>query len=259
MQNSENISRKEVHPLVRTRLKVVIPASGVGTRFGAALPKQFLELKGEPILRRTIAAFAQMDMIDEIAVAVPTGYAKMVEGYGFNKVRHIVEGEANRAASVYKALKRLPKDTEIVLIHDGVRPFVTAELIQTVADAVKKHGAAIACTPVTDTIKQAAPAMQIEKTLDRNQLWRAQTPQGFTYDIIMQAYRQAEKNGILHQATDDSALVERLGIPVYIVPSSPRNIKITTAEDLAVAEAFLSSVGATTCHPHLPTTYWRTT
>ncbi|MCL1787153.1 MAG: 2-C-methyl-D-erythritol 4-phosphate cytidylyltransferase [Defluviitaleaceae bacterium] len=233
MQHSKNIG-----------CKVVIPASGIGARFGAALPKQFLPLQGEPILKRTIAAFEAMDMVDEIALAVPPGYAHMVAAYGFAKVRHIVEGGKDRAHSVYQALLRLPKDTDVVLIHDGVRPFVTADLVQAVASAAKQYGAAIACTPVTDTIKQAGAAapMQIQKTLDRSVLWRAQTPQGFTYDVIVEAYRQGEKSGILHQATDDSALVERLGMPVYIVPGSPRNIKITTAEDMAIATAFLEDL-----------------
>jgi len=250
-------------------IKVIIPASGIGTRFGSDTPKQFVALKGEPILKRTISAFQHLAIVDEIVVAVPQGYVQTVIGYGFDKVRHVVEGGKDRASSVYAALKCLPIDTHIVLIHDGVRPFVTCALVQTVVKTVKQHGAAVACTPVTDTIKQskkAAPPLskgsvagihslrnggvwgsaplepnhQIEATLDRTRLWRAQTPQGFTYNIIMKAYRQAEKDGILHQATDDSALVERLGIPVYIVPSSPRNIKITTAEDLMIAEAFLN-------------------
>ena len=238
-------------------IKVVIPASGIGMRFGADIPKQFIELNGEPILKRTISAFHNLDIVDEIVVAVPQGYVNSVEDYGFDKIHHIVEGGQSRAASVYSALKCLPNDTDIVFIHDGVRPFVTCALVQSVANAVNQYGAAIACAPVTDTIKRAlksgsrrafrteqfprgGQSCEIKATLDRSQLWSAQTPQGFTYNIIMQAYQQAEQNGTLHQATDDSALVEVLGIPVYIVPSSPRNIKITTAEDLLIAEAFLN-------------------
>ena len=221
-------------------INVVIPASGVGARFGADRPKQFVELAGQPILKRAIMAFAQLDIVDQIAVAVPAGYAQTVAAYGIDKVRHIVEGGKDRAASVFEALKRLPKETETVLIHDGVRPLVTADLINAVAAAAKAYGAAIACTPVTDTIKEAGPGMEIKNTVDRSRLWRAQTPQGFTYGAILGAYEQGEKDGVLRQATDDSALVERLGTPVFIVPGSPRNIKITTAEDLIIAEAFLS-------------------
>ena len=221
-------------------IKIVIPASGVGARFGAGIPKQFTELKGEPILKRTISAFQCLDFVDEIAVAVPQGYAQTVASYGFDKVRHIIEGGENRASSVYAALKMLPADTEIVLIHDGVRPLVTDRLVQAVADAVKQHGAAIACAPVTDTIKQTNQNSKITATLDRNQLWSAQTPQGFTYSLIMEAFAQAEKDGVLAHVTDDSALAERLDIPVYVVRSSPANIKITTPEDLVIAKAMLA-------------------
>ena len=223
-------------------IKVIIPASGVGTRMGANVPKQFLELNGEPILKHTIAAFQNMDIVDEIIVTVPDGYVQTVTNYDFGKVCQVLDGGhcQTRADSVKLALDMLPADTDIVLIHDGVRPFVTCELVQAVAQAVKTHGAAVACAPVTDTIKKACSSF-ISETIDRSQLWSAQTPQGFTYDLIIRAYRQAEKDGILHQATDDSMLAERLGMPVYVVPSSAKNIKITTAEDLIIAEALLSS------------------
>jgi len=220
-------------------IKVIIPASGAGTRLGASMPKQFLELKGEHILKRTISIFQQMEEIDEIAVAVPNGYTHTVENYGLTKTRYIVEGGTSRADSVYAALKLLPNDTSIVLIHDGVRPFATPQLVRDVIEAVKKHGAAIPCVCVTDTIKQTDTTGKIIATPDRTNLWRAQTPQGFTYEIITKAYLQAEKDGILYHATDDSALVEHMGIPVYVVPSDAKNIKITTAEDLAVGRTFL--------------------
>ena len=225
-------------------IKVIIPASGAGARFGASIPKQFCELNGIPILKRTIAAFDCMDeIVDEIVVAVPQGYVQTVADYGFERVRHIVEGGETRVYSVYSALKILPPDAQIVLIHDGVRPFVTEDIVHAVVDAVKKHGAAVACAPVTDTIKSAAVSGKIESTLDRSQLWSAQTPQGFTYDIILKAYQQAEKDGILSQVTDDSALAERMGVPVFVVPSSPGNKKITTMHDMAVAEALLARGG----------------
>jgi len=221
-------------------ISVVIPASGVGARLGASVPKQFLELGGVPILRRTIAAFEQMDIVENIAVAVPRGYTQTVASYGFLKLRHIVEGGTDRTASVYAALKALPPTSNIVLIHDAVRPFVDLPLVKAVAEAAKVHGAAIACTPVTDTIKQADTSGKITVTLDRSQLWQAQTPQGFTYDIIKCAHAQAQKDEI--SGTDDSLLVERLGLPVYIVPSSPRNIKITTPEDMVIARGLLNGV-----------------
>ena len=231
-------------------INVVIPASGVGSRFGADVPKQFLELKGEPILKRTISAFQNLDMIDEIAVAVAPEYAQMVENFGFNKVRHIVEGGQDRASSVYAALKCLPKNTGIVLIHDGVRPFVTRSLTQAVVVAVKQHGAAVACTPVTDTVKKIDSDKKITETIDRSLLWSAQTPQGFTYDIIMKAYQMAEQDDILGQITDDSALVERMGIPVYAVRSDYLNMKITTKTDLIIAEAYMGITDNFNDHPY---------
>jgi len=222
-------------------ISVVIPASGAGTRFGANIPKQFLDLNGQQILQHTISIFQNISIVDEIAVAVPEGYGHEVENYGFSKVKHIVDGGESRAHSVFTSLKKLHSDTKIVLIHDGVRPFVTEELIDAIIQATKTNGAAIACIPVTDTIKKANSSGKIIETLDRNQLWSVQTPQGFTYDIIMKAYKQAEKDGALGQTTDDSALVERLQIPVSIVPSSASNIKITTSEDLKIAKAFIGA------------------
>ena len=217
---------------------------------GADVPKQFLMLKDRHILQRTISVFQNISLVDEIIVAVPDGYAQTVAGYGFDKVSNIVEGGKSRADSVYAALKTLLQDTEIVLIHDGVRPFVTEELVQAVVDAAKTYGAAVACAPITDTIKSVqtcnspatlVPHAFISATLDRNQLYSAQTPQGFTYDIIKRAYQQGEKDGILNQTTDDSNLVERLGLPVVIVPSNPKNIKITTATDMAIATVLLET------------------
>jgi len=220
-------------------ISVIIPASGAGLRFGAVKPKQFLDLKGRQILWHTISVFQNINEVDEIAVAVPQGYASEVEHYGFNKVKHIVEGGESRAHSVFTALKKLSPHTKTVLIHDGVRPFVTEDIIKSVATQAKIYGAAIACIPITDTIKKAGPQGKITETLDRNQLWSVQTPQGFTYDIITNAYYQAEKDGTLAQVTDDSSLVERLKIPVHIVHGSPRNIKITTSTDFHIAETFI--------------------
>jgi len=222
------------------KIKVVIPASGSGQRFGGDVPKQFLEMGGEPILKYTLSIFDELDIVDEIAVTVPAGYSGHVESYGIKKLRHIVAGKENRAASIYEALKcyATTNPDSIILIHDGIRPLVTGELIRNVAAASRKYGAAIACTPVTDTIKEVGESGKIISTPDRRTLWRAQTPQGFTYGVIKRAYDLAEADDCLGQATDDSVLVERLGIPVYIVRGSETNIKITTPSDLQIATAF---------------------
>jgi len=219
------------------QIKVVIPASGKGIRLGGKIPKQFQLLGGLPILFRTIDAFQKHEMVTEIVLAVPSEYVQEVKGYGFEKVLHVVEGGICRVSSVNNALQVISKGG-IVLIHDGARPFVSAETITAVATVANKYGAAVACTPVTDTIKEVSSTGtgQIISTPNRNNLWRAQTPQGFTYDLIMQAQQDFEN---IENITDDSTLVERLGKPVYIVKDSPRNMKITTPEDLIIAEAFL--------------------
>ena len=220
-------------------ISVVIPASGMGIRMGASKPKQFMQLDGMDILQRTISVFEQMDIVDTIVVAVQPCYMQTIANYGFAKLQ-IVQGGESRAASVYSALLALPQNTDVVLIHDGVRPFVTLQTVRDVTDAVKKYGAAIACTPVTNTIKQTKNGNCIESTPDRHNLWNALTPQGFTYNLILQAYKQGATDNILHTVTDDSTLVERLDVPVFVVPSCSRNIKITTAEDLQLAKLLLN-------------------
>ena len=225
-------------------IKVIIAASGTGTRMGGDKPKQFQLLNKVPVLKHTISAFNSIEYVSEIAVAVPMGYIKSVNNYGFEKVRHIVEGGNSRAESIYKALQCLSsaENNQIILIHDGARPLISHETIILVAEATAKHHAAIACAPVTDTIKTVDTTGKITSTPNRNNLWRAQTPQGFTYEIISKAYEQGEKDGILSNATDDSALVERLNIPVYTVPSPNSNIKITTPEDMIIAQSLLKEV-----------------
>ena len=232
---------------------VIIAASGSGTRLGGDVPKQFQLLAGKPVLAHTLGAFDRLDIVCEIIVAVPAGYEQhtwdMVAGQGFKKVRAVVPGGENRAASIYAALKELgggavnrgpaEDDPKVVLIHDGVRPFVSEAQIRAVAGAAKAHTAAISGTPLTDTLKEVDDNAQVLSTPDRKRYWRVQTPQGFTYDVIMRAYAQGEKDGIFPQATDDSMLVERLGIPVKMVEGDPGNIKITNPSDMALSEIFL--------------------
>ena len=231
----------------------IIAAGGSGKRLGGDIPKQFQLLAGRPVLAHTIGAFDRLDIIGGIVVAVPAGYrqhtSEIVAGQGFKKVRVVTEGGTNRAASIYAALKALQSgnghretpggEPGIVLIHDGVRPFVSETQIRAVAQAAKTHTAAISGTPLTDTLKEVSESAQVLSTPDRKRYWRVQTPQGFTYDVIMRAYAQGETDGILPQATDDSMLVERLGIPVRMVEGEPGNIKITTIEDMTLGEIFL--------------------
>jgi len=237
----------------------IITAGGSGQRFGGSIPKQFQFLGGKPILARTIYAFDRSSIVSNIIISAPEEYLpntrEIVEFYGFNKVRAAVPGGPTRAASIYAALKefslnmtswgavpysafKLPlhPPQNIVLIHDGVRPFVSDNLINAIVKATGTHHAAIAGIPLTDTVKEIDDNNQVVSTPDRKRLWRVQTPQGFTYDLISKAYAQGKKDGILHQATDDSMLVERIGAAVIMIEGEARNIKITTPEDMAFAE-----------------------
>ena len=238
------------------QIAVIIAASGSGLRLGGDMPKQFQPIGGKPILAHTMDAFNRAGIVSKIIVTAPAEYVarawEIARDNGLHKVRAIITGGDNRAASIYAALKALPfvgtgpenlpkphSPTEIVLIHDGVRPFVSEDLIQAVAKAASTHDAAITGTPLTDTIKEVDKNAKITATPDRSRFWQVQTPQGFTYELIMKAYVRGEKDGILSQATDDSMLVERLGITVHMVAGDPGNIKITTQVDLAMGEILL--------------------
>jgi len=223
------------------KVKAVIPASGTGTRFGGKTPKQFLPICGEPILKRTLEVYESCSFVDEIAVSVPEGYIEQVRGYGFNKLKHVVKGMSARADSVFAALKAIDPFDGVVLVHDGVRLFVTEELIKSVACEAYEHGAAIAAVPILETVKLADKNGLVADTPDRKMLWRAQTPQGFRYGMILRAYEQAAKDGVLHEATDDSYLVERLGLPVRLVEGDVLNMKITSKQDFLLAEALIIS------------------
>ncbi|MCL2499417.1 MAG: 2-C-methyl-D-erythritol 4-phosphate cytidylyltransferase [Defluviitaleaceae bacterium] len=221
-------------------VSVIIPASGSGTRFGGDVPKQFLPIKGIPVLARTAMAFQRTERVGEIAVTVPKGYTEnvreMVRTYNLTKVKHIVEGGASRSESVYEALKQIDGRTEIVLVHDGVRPFVSCDLIEKTIDAVKRHGAAIVGTPFTDTVKEADADGRVYATPERGRFWQVQTPQGFTYKLLTDAYKNALN---LADYTDDSAIVEHNGGITFIIQGERNNIKITTQEDLIMANTIM--------------------
>jgi 2-C-methyl-D-erythritol 4-phosphate cytidylyltransferase len=221
----------------------IIAAAGAGTRMASDRPKQFLLLAGRPLIFHTLRAFEQCDSIDEVIVvlsaAESAGFLSQAGKLGLRKIARVVPGGVTRADSVKRGLMAVRSATaEIVAVHDGVRPFVTvAEIDETVA-AARLHGAAILAAPVTDTIKQVDD-QHVIRTLDRSGLRRALTPQCFRYDILRRAYQHADLND--PSLTDESALVEKLGIAVHIVEGSARNIKITTTEDIAIAEAILAT------------------
>jgi len=219
----------------------IIAAAGAGTRMVSDRPKQFLLLAGTPIIFHTLKVFEQCESIHEVILVLPAaesaGFLSLAGKHGLRKVARVVPGGATRAESVKRGLQAIRAATaEIVAVHDGVRPFVTVEEIDAVVAAAQTDGAAILVAPVTDTIKQVHE-QRIVQTLDRAGLRRALTPQCFRYDVLRQAYQAADVTD--PSVTDESVLVEQLGIPVSFVEGNPRNIKITTAEDLAIAEAIL--------------------
>ena len=221
----------------------IIAAAGAGTRMASDRPKQFLLLAGTPVIFHTLKVFEQCDSIDEVIVVLPAeesaGFLSLAGKFGVRKLARVVPGGATRSDSVKRGLMAIRSATaEIVVVHDGVRPFVTVEEIDATIAAAKSDGAAILVAPVTDTIKQV-DYRAIVKTLDRGTLRRALTPQCFRYELLREAYQKADVND--PSLTDESALVEQLGTRVSIVEGSARNIKITTAEDLAIAEAILAA------------------
>jgi 2-C-methyl-D-erythritol 4-phosphate cytidylyltransferase len=223
----------------------IIPAAGSGTRFGGALPKQFIELAGAPILVHTLRRFVACAEIGAAVVALPvdkvTEIQEQIKTFALRKPIFCVNGGAERSDSIFNALAAVADlKPEIVAVHDAVRPFVTPAQIAAVIAKAKEVGAAILALPATDTIKEVDNGL-IQRTLDRRRIWRAQTPQAFGYDLLLRANEEARAAGLPSAlTTDDALLVERLGVPVAVVEGSPHNIKITTPEDLVLAETLLT-------------------
>ena len=222
------------------RVVAVVPAGGTGKRMGAGTPKQFLMLDGVPLMLHSLRALERAPSVSEVVLVVPKqertrALTEVVERYGLKKVLKVVSGGATRQESVHHGLNEVDEDAEIVVVHDAVRPFVTEDLIERSIEAARKHGGAIVAVPMKDTPKQAGADRLIQRTLDRAELWLAQTPQTFRRALVVEAYRKAEVEHV--HGTDDAALVERLGHQVGIVEGSWENIKITTPEDLVLAEA----------------------
>jgi 2-C-methyl-D-erythritol 4-phosphate cytidylyltransferase len=221
----------------------IIAAAGSGTRMASDRPKQFLLLAGTPLIVHTLRPFEQCDSIHEVIVVLSAeesaGFLALAGKHGLRKIARVVPGGATRADSVKRGLMAVRSATaEIVAVHDGVRPFVTVAEIEATIAAAQSDGAAILVAPVTDTIKQVTSGRVVE-TFDRNRLKRALTPQCFRYDVLRRAYENTDVTD--PSVTDESVLVEKLGVAVRVVEGSPRNIKITTAEDLAIAEALIKT------------------
>ncbi len=222
----------------------LIVAAGRGVRMGSSQRKQYLLLSGRPILSHTIERFGACGEVDQIVVTVPADeidYCRrqIIPGVKVVKEIRLVPGGNRRQDSVRNGLEALGADARIVLIHDGVRPLVRPELIAACIQGARKWGACIPALQVTDTLKQVDAAGAIARTVAREGLYAAQTPQAFQTDLILQAHRRALQEG--WQATDDASLAERMGVAVHIIPGARSNIKITTPEDLRWAEMLICS------------------
>jgi len=224
------------------KVGAIIPAAGRGKRIGASVPKQFLEIQGRPLLHHTLTVFASCKLIDYVVLVMPRADVDEMGEDWLNKyeiVRKVVVGGEQRQDSVYNGFSSLEEGTDIVVVHDGVRPFTTPQMIIATVEAAQQHGAAITAIPVSDTVKQAADGF-VKQTVSRDGLWRVQTPQAFQCGLLQQAFKKAKKDS--YYGTDEGSLVEYLGERVKIVPGSELNIKITRKEDLVLGESLLSRI-----------------
>ncbi len=229
---------------VARRVAAIIPAAGEGRRMGGALEKQFLRLEGMPILVHTLKTFDSSPIVQGIVLVVPKSRMEQVreeilEKYKISKLVALVVGGPHRQDSVRLGLEALGPGWELVVVHDGVRPLVSQELIARCVEQALVHGAAIAAVPATDTVKEVDSEGFVQRTPLRETLWMVQTPQAFCYEWILRAHQEAQKEGFL--GTDDASLVERLGHKVKVVLGCYENLKVTTPADLSLAREILAA------------------
>jgi 2-C-methyl-D-erythritol 4-phosphate cytidylyltransferase len=225
-----------------SKVTALIPAAGMGRRMGKAVAKQFLPLGDKPMLAHTLLAFQRAAEIDEIIPILSkedmeSCLRDIIEQYHITKVKTLVVGGKERQDSVMNGLKKLDKDASVVLVHDGVRPFVTAEMIRESVELAKKGECVVVGVPLKDTIKEVDDKGLVRHTLERSRLWAIQTPQAFPVKALKRAYEEAFKKRVY--GTDDATIVERMGGSVRVLMGSYENIKITTPEDLMLAEEIL--------------------
>jgi len=220
-------------------ISAVIAAAGKGSRMNMDINKQYIEIDGIPVLARTLTIFQNCRLVDEIILVVdgediPFCKREIVDLYELDKVKTITAGGSQRQQSVYKGLLQVDRKAELVIIHDGARPFLETEDLIEAVKAAYEHGAASLAVKVKDTIKRSDNEGMAIQTVERTNLWAVQTPQVFKLDLIMEAHRKAIQDGF--SGTDDTVLVERMDRRVKLVEGSYFNIKITTQEDLTLAE-----------------------
>lgn len=224
------------------KYRVIIPAAGQGKRMKAGKNKQWIILDDKPLIAHTLTVFQQDPNCEAIILVInekeKQDFQALIEDFSFTKVTRLVHGGAERQHSVFNGLKTLTDASphDVILVHDGARPFVTHDLIKRVAEKAAATGAAVLAVPIKDTLKRTDGSVIIE-TVDRTGLWAAQTPQAFHYQLLYDANLYAEKHNLA--ATDDASLVEIFGHPVSLVVSDATNIKLTTPEDLMFADLIL--------------------
>ena len=227
---------------MKNRYAALIAAGGTGTRMGARTNKLMMPLAGKPVLARTLAVFDGMEEIAHILVVLHPGLIDGVRGllpeWGITTPVKLVPGGRTRQQSVYTGLGALPGDTKIVAIHDGARPLIDPVIVRRTLLAAEKKGAAAAGIPVKDTLKRVGEKNRIVGTVDRRDLWQVQTPQVFACDLILDAHREAQEKG--WTCTDDASLIERKGGTITMVEGSALNVKITTPEDMHLAQKLLA-------------------
>jgi 2-C-methyl-D-erythritol 4-phosphate cytidylyltransferase len=222
---------------VRVPVSVIIPAAGSGKRMGGGTAKQFLPLRGEPVLVHTVRLFSESPLVDEIVIAASDCETTRELVGAFPKVTFIVPGGAERQDSVWAALQVIHSRPRIIAVHDAARPLLPRTVLEGVLRAAGEHQAQVVAVPVKDTLKVVGADGLVTATPDRSTLWAVQTPQVFWVETLLAGFRQAQATGFV--GTDDASLVERIGVPVRVFMGSHENIKLTTPEDFRVAEAIL--------------------
>ncbi len=230
------------------RVFTAVPAAGSAIRMGLGYSKAYVDVAGKPLIARTVAALLASPFIDQLTVAVRPDEMALASGEIVEKLNlqgkvEVISGGEARQQTVDKLLAAAPPERDLVLIHDGARPLVSAKLIHEVLEAAAEWGAAIAAIPITDTVKESKNGGEtVSGTVDRARLYRAQTPQAFHRDLIVSTHRRARKER--WEVTDDASLMEQMGHEVRIVPGEERNIKITTLDDLELVRWIIQSQGS---------------
>ncbi|MCL5987014.1 MAG: 2-C-methyl-D-erythritol 4-phosphate cytidylyltransferase [Actinobacteria bacterium] len=229
--------------MVDRKAGAVICAAGASTRMNSRMSKQLIPLRGKPVIAHTLSEFEKSARVSEVVLVVNRGVVdyyrqNVVERYNFKKVRRVVSGGINRQDSVYSGLLALSPYIEIVSIHDGARPLVTAELIDKTVELLDDKNGIVVAVPAQDTIKIVGEDGIVVETPKRSSLWAVQTPQVFPLKLIKEAIEHANEEGFV--GTDDASLMERLGYKVHIVLGTKENMKITTPIDLTIAEVIMN-------------------